>query len=54
MYSSFLQKVVPTNITYFHFMREKDLYTHYIAILYTLKYGYLNPTQNLYTKLTIE
>ena len=36
MYMTLLEKVVPTNITYFHFMREKDLYCHYVAIAYIL------------------
>ena len=42
MYLTLLEKVVPTNITYFHFMREKDFYSHYVAITYVLEFGHLN------------
>ena len=42
MYMMFLEKVIPTNITYFHFMREDELYSHYTAILYILHCGHLN------------
>jgi hypothetical protein len=34
-----MQSVVPTNITFFHFMRENDIYMHYVAIKYALKFG---------------
>ena len=39
MYRKYLQAVVPTNITFFHFMRETDIYMHYVAIKYVLKFA---------------
>ena len=56
MYLAFLERVVPTNITYFHFMREKDLYSHYISILYGLEFGHLNSSlqdgRHIYEKIS--
>ena len=56
MYLAFLERVVPTNITYFHFMREKDLYSHYISILYGLEFGHLNSSlsegRHIYGKIS--
>ena len=42
MYLNFLQKVVPANISYFHFMREKDFYIHLVALRYVIKAGNVN------------
>ena len=42
MYLSFLEKVVPANISYFHFMREKDFYVHLITMRYIIKAGHIN------------
>lgn len=41
MYCDFLRKVVPANISYFHFMRERDLYTHYCTLKYVLEAGHV-------------
>lgn len=42
MYLNFLYKVVPANVSYFHFMREKDFYIHLTALRYAVRAGYLN------------
>ena len=42
MYLNFLEKVVPANISYFHFMREQDFYIHLIAMRYVIKAGHIN------------
>lgn len=39
---NFLEKVVPTNISYFHFMREKDFFIHLTALRYIIKAGHIN------------
>ena len=39
MYCEYLRKVVPANMSYFHFMRENDLYIHYCTLKYVLEAG---------------
>lgn len=39
MFHKYLERVMPTNITYYHFIREKEFYTQYIAIKYILVAG---------------
>ena len=41
MQDRFLQKVTPTNISYFHFMRRSDMYFNYLAMKYVLEVGNL-------------
>lgn len=49
MYKSYLQKVVPANITFYHFIRQKEYYGHVVALRYFLVVG-IAPKRNILTK----
>lgn len=61
LYCVFLSKVVPANISYFHFMREKDFYIHYNALKYVIEVGQAGTTGkaagrslDVFSRLSIE
>jgi hypothetical protein len=39
LYFSYLKKIVPTNATYFHFLRDSEFYFHYVVVRYVLIVG---------------
>lgn len=39
MYKNYLEKVVPANITFYHFIRQKEYYAHMIALRYFMIVG---------------
>jgi hypothetical protein len=51
-YQKYLEKVVPTNITYYHFMREKEFYTHFVALKYVIVVGIGRPHAPLFKMKT--
>lgn len=51
-YQKYLERVVPTNITYYHFMREKEFYTHLVALKYVLVVGIATPHPPLFKMKT--
>ena len=51
MYKNYLDKVVPNNITLYHFIREKDYYAHFVIVRYILLVGLTNIQHNLFSKL---
>lgn len=50
MFHKYLERVMPTNITYYHFIREKEFYTQYVAIKYILVVG-LYQEQHIFLKM---
>jgi hypothetical protein len=50
MYKNYLDRVVPANITLYHFIREKEYYAHLITIRYVLLVG-LTRDQNIFMKI---
>lgn len=44
MFQKYLERVMPTNITYYHFIREKEFYTQYVTIKYILVAGLHQPS----------
>lgn len=39
LYKEYLKKIVPSNSTYFHFLRDSEFYVHYIVVRYVLIVG---------------
>ena len=50
MYKSYLEKVVPANITFYHFIREKEYYAHLVALRYFMVVGIRNRNHNIFSK----
>lgn len=50
MFQKYLERVMPTNITYYHFIREKEFYTQYVTIKYILVAG-LHQSHHIFHKM---
>lgn len=51
MYKQYLEQVVPANIAFYHFIREKNYHGHIAVVRYVMVVGLGRKDQNVFHKL---